>query len=102
MVVALDLLDPTLTSPVVQGPVPLPPSLQPSESTRYLADYTERVGGSADNLFLLSRALHSAFLINHVAQVWCEDDRPGWEILDFIIKFDSYNFFTCLQQCFWT
>ena len=50
-----------------------------------LADPRLKLHGFADNLFLLSRALHSALLINHVAQVWYGDDTYSFSKRDLII-----------------
>ena len=49
------------------------------------ADPRLKLHGFADNLFLLSRALHSALLINHVAQVWYGDDTYSFSKRDLII-----------------
>ena len=42
--------------------------------TTCAADYTVRPTGGADNLLLLSRAVHSAPPINHEPQTWHGDD----------------------------
>ena len=39
-----------------------------------LRDYTLRGGGFANDLFLLSRALHSGGIINREGQAWCGVD----------------------------
>ena len=61
----------------IRYPTPPPPPLAGGgvrlSPAGFRADSRLKVHGFADNLFLLSRAVHSAILINHAAQVWYGD-----------------------------
>ena len=64
------------------------------------ADPRLKVHGLAENLFLLSKSLHSSLLINHGHLSWYGDAKSGFTLqFEHVVNFE--NRFSASTACIW-